>query len=555
MVLKLPEKQYSKIYPQTGVRIALLLVFCFVLYFLNLGQWDLWNPDEPRYAQVAREMVNGGDWILMHFNGKIYGDKPPLFFWMIALSSYLWGGFTSFSARFPSAFFGTLTVLLTFLIGKGLYSSRMGFLSGFVLATSLEFTYLSTRANIDTTLTFFTTASLLCFFQWYLWSKEEKSRNKKIKDLSIYGLYIGMALATLAKGPVGFILPLFVSLIYLIVQRDWKGIRGMRILTGMLLFVAIVLSWYLPAVFSAGKAYLQETLFKHTVDAYVKGWTHVRPIYYYLYNFPVDFLPWVFFLPATIVYGYSREMMEKRREFFFLLIWFAVIFLFFSLSKGKRAIYLLPLYPAASLMVGKLWDDFISNPMDHFRREWISFPLYGLMGLVLMAGGTIPWVVSMRFHSYMPYSLPIAFLMVGGSLAMFVLYRFKNQGAIFFLIIGMMAGGFFYTSRVVFPLVNPYKSARFISHEITERIQPGDKLAVYRGFGTGPYNFYTGIVPILELEGQEDLLHFLGSTERVFCLLKFRDFSKFHTKEGRPKVQLISRRKVGDDDIVLISNR
>ncbi len=555
MVLKLPEKQYSKIYPQTGVRIALLLVFCFVLYFLNLGLWDLWNPDEPRYAQVAREMVNGGDWILMHFNGKIYGDKPPLFFWMIALSSYLWGGFTSFSARFPSAFFGTLTVLLTFLIGKGLYSSRMGFLSGFVLATSLEFTYLSTRANIDTTLTFFTTASLLCFFQWYLWSKEEKSRNKKIKDLSIYGLYIGMALATLAKGPVGFILPLFVSLIYLIVQRDWKGIRGMRILTGMLLFVAIVLSWYLPAVFSGGKAYLQETLFKHTVDAYVKGWTHVRPIYYYFYNFPVDFLPWVFFLPAAIVYGYSREMMEKRREFFFLLIWFAVIFLFFSLSKGKRAIYLLPLYPAASLMVGKLWDDFISNPMDHFRREWISFPLYGLMGLVLMAGGTIPWVVSMRFHSYMPYSLPIAFLMVGGSLAMFVLYRFKNQGAIFFLIIGMMAGGFFYTSRVVFPLVNPYKSARFISHEITERIQPGDKLAVYRGFGTGPYNFYTGIVPILELEGQEDLLHFLGSTERVFCLLKFRDFSKFHTKEGRPKVQLISRRKVGDDDIVLISNR
>jgi 4-amino-4-deoxy-L-arabinose transferase-like glycosyltransferase len=500
-------------------------------------------------------MVNGGDWILMHFNGKIYGDKPPLFFWMIALSSYLWGGFTSFSARFPSAFFGMLTVLLTFLIGKGLYSSRMGFLSGFVLATSLEFTYLSTRANIDTTLTFFTTASLLCFFQWYLWSKEEKSRNKKIKDLSIYGLYIGMALATLAKGPIGFILPLFVSLIYLIVQRDWKGIRGMRILTGMLLFVAIVLAWYLPAVFSGGKAYLQETLFKHTVDAYAKGWTHVRPIYYYFYNFPVDFLPWVFFLPAAIVYGYSREMMEKRREFFFLLIWFAVIFLFFSLSKGKRAIYLLPLYPAASLMVGKLWDDFISNPMDHFRREWISFPLYGLMGLVLMAGGTIPWVVSMRFHSYMPYSLPIAFLMVGESLAMFVLYRFKNQGAIFFLIIGMMAGGFFYTSRVVFPLVNPYKSARFISHEITQRIQPGDKLAVYRGFGTGPYNFYTGIVPILELEGQEDLLHFLGSTERVFCLLKFSDFYKFHTKEGRPKVQLIARRMVGDNDIVLISNR
>jgi len=117
-----------------------------------------------------------------------------------------------------------------------------------------------------------------------------------------------------------------------------------------------------------------------------------------------------------------------------------------------------------------------------------------------------------------------------------------------------MAGGFFYTLRVVFPLVNPYKSARFISQEITSRIQPGEKLALYGGFGTGPYNYYTGIVPILELEGEENLIHLLESPERVFCILKFEDFYKFQIME-KPKVQLISRRKVGDDDIVLISNR
>ena len=161
------KKQLYHTYPQKWAQIIVLLGFCFLLYFLNLGQWDLWNPDEPRYAQVAREMINGGDWILMHFNGKVYEDKPPLFFWFIALSSYLWQGFSSFSVRFPAALFGTLTVLLTFLLGKNLYSTRTGFFSGLILATSLEFAYLSTRANIDTTLTFFTTASLLCFFQWY----------------------------------------------------------------------------------------------------------------------------------------------------------------------------------------------------------------------------------------------------------------------------------------------------------------------------------------------------------------------------------------------------
>jgi hypothetical protein len=177
------------------------------------------------------------------------------------------------------------------------------------------------------------------------------------------------------------------------------------------------------------------------------------------------------------------------------------------------------------------------------------------MGGMMIGGAAIPWVVSMKFPSYLLYSLPMAFFMVGGSLAMIVLHRFKSHGAILFLIIGIMAGGFFYTLRVVFPLINPYKSARFISQEVTSRIQSGERLCLYGGFGTGPYNFYTEVVPILELEKKEDLLNYLRSSERVFCLLKFRDFSSFQKMEGMPRIQLIARRNVGNDDIVLISNR
>ncbi len=210
------ESQFYRIYNRKGVQILILLGFCYFLYFFNLGLWDLWVPDEPKYAQVAKEMVDRGDWILMHFNGNVYGDKPPLFFWLIALSSYLWQGFTSFSVRFPSALFGTLTVLLTFLLGKRLYSSRAGFFSGLILATSSHFMYLSTRANIDATLTFFTTTSLFCFFLWYQYGSEKGlNEDRHIKNLLIYGFYVSMAFATLAKGPIGFILPLLVSLIYL----------------------------------------------------------------------------------------------------------------------------------------------------------------------------------------------------------------------------------------------------------------------------------------------------------------------------------------------------
>jgi 4-amino-4-deoxy-L-arabinose transferase-like glycosyltransferase len=564
------ERRFSRIYPQPWVQVGILIGFCIALYFLNLGRWDLWNPDEPRYAQVAREMVNGGDWILMHYNGKTYADKPPLFFWLIAFSSFFWQGFSSFSVRFPAALFGTLTVLATFFLGKTLYSSRTGFLSGLILATSLEFAYLSTRVNIDTTLTFFTTASLLCFFLWYRSGHPSpppsphrgegkgeggNSTRRWGRTVIIYGFYTGMALATLAKGPVGFILPLSVSLVYLVVKKEWGTLKRMRLLSGLVLLIVIVLLWYLPAVIKGGEDYLHATLFKHTIDRYAQGWSKSRPITYYLYNFPIDFLPWVFFVPAALVYGFSREKLEKSRDFLFLFVWFALIFLFFSLSKGKRGVYLLPLYPAVSLMVGKLWDDFISTPLDRFRNAWISVPLYGLMGMALIGGAAIPWILSMKFPSYLRYSLPITFLLVGGGLVMFVLCRFKNYAAIFFLLIGMVTGGYFYTARVIFPLVNPYKSARFLAQEITARIQPGEKLVVYGRVSTGPFNYYTGIVPILDLSNMADLFSLLDSSDRVFCLLDEKAFSQFRKTEGRPKVQLISRRMVGDEEIVLVSNR
>ncbi len=541
--------------PQPWAQVVLLLGLCVIVYFVNLGQWDLWNPDEPRYAEVSREMVNRGDWILMHRNGNLYTDKPPLFFWAIGLSSIFWREVTPFSARFPSALFGTLTVLLTFFIGKRLYSSRTGFLSGLVLATSVQFAYLSTRGNMDTTLTFFTTASILCFLRWYQRRQEGEGFPERMQGLSFYGYYIGMGLATLAKGPVGFILPLGVTLLFLLVQKDWKGMKRMRLLPGMLLFMAIVFVWYFPAVLRGGRYYLNETLLHHSVERFAIGSSHIRPIYYYLYNFPADFLPWIIFLPAAMAYGFSRAMTAKRKEFLILMVWFVFIFLFFTLSKGKRGLYFLPLFPAASLMIGKLWEDLTSFSVRHLRREWVAIPLYGLIGVIFVAGVALPWAISAKLPSYFSYSLPVAFCLVGVSIGLFLFNRAKTYGVIFLMIVGMMAGGFFYALRVVFPLVNPYKSARFVCQEVTSQMQPGDKLALYGDFEPAPYNFYTGIVPIPVFEEQEALSLFLRSQERVFCLLRFRDFLNFQKAEIRPEFKLILRRRVGDGEFAVISNR
>jgi 4-amino-4-deoxy-L-arabinose transferase-like glycosyltransferase len=375
-----------------------------------------------------------------------------------------------------------------------------------------------------------------------------------------------MALATLAKGPVGFILPLFATLFFLLVQKDWKGIKAMRLHLGLPLLLGVVLAWYLPAVLKGGMDYFNTTLLHNVVDRFAKGSSHIRPFYYYFSNFPVDYLPWFIFLPGAIVYGFSKGMKAKKREFLFLMVWFVFIFTFFSLSKGKRGLYLLPLFPAASIMIGKLWEDFMSFSTKHFQKKWVTIPLFLLIGVILLAGVALPLVFSVRlpFNQLelppnLPYtfsdSVPVAFFLIALSVSLILVKRMKNYRTVFFLIIIMMTGGFFYTLRVVFPLINPYKSARFICQEITSRIQPGESLAIFGDFEPGPYNFYTGIVPIIVLEEEEALFDLLKSPGRVFCLFRLRDFLRFERMEGVPKFQFITRRPVGDTDFVLISNR
>jgi 4-amino-4-deoxy-L-arabinose transferase-like glycosyltransferase len=433
-----------------------------------LDRSELRKPDEIRYAQVAREIVEGGDWISMHLHGRPYLEKPPLFFWLIAGSSYLWGSVTPVSARFPSALLGSLTVLIVFFMGKALYDSRTGFLSALILATSFGFARFSTRANIDATLTFFTTASFFSFLQWYRWNKEGSARQKDVRRLSIYGFYVSMALATLTKGPIGFLFPLMASLIFLLIQKDWRGMREMRLLSGLGLFLAIVLCWYLPAVLKGGETFLHQTLFHKTIDYYSKGLGHAKPIYFYLANFPASFLPWSLFLPGAMVYGYLEWAKRKRKEVLFVFTWFIVIFLFLSFSLAKRNLYLLPLYPAASLMVSKLWGDFIFNQMRDFRREWISFPIYALIGLIFVLGLMILWAVSKRFPSYLFGTLPVAVFLVSGSWVVFFLYRSKRYGSAFFLFVGIMAVGFFYVEHFLFLSDEQFKSVPFILSLIKE---------------------------------------------------------------------------------------
>src|SRR6185295_4631167 len=163
-----------------------------------------------------------------------------------------------------------------------------------------------------------------------------------------------MALATLAKGPVGLVLPIIAALPLTLIERDFRSARRMFALPGVLLYLAITLSWFGLFAWRLGPGEALEVLLHQNVERYVGAWNATHPVWYYLWRFPVGFFPWIIFLPWGIAHALSGDERERRGVGLFLLTWIAAIFLFFSFSTGKRGVYIIPLYPAAAILVARL---------------------------------------------------------------------------------------------------------------------------------------------------------------------------------------------------------
>ncbi len=175
-----------------------------------------------------------------------------------------------------------------------------------------------------------------------------------------------------------------------------------------------------------------------------------------------------------------------------------------------------------------------------------------LLGAILKGART-----GEKYLSYVPYTsyAPFLFMLPVLSILLPLAHRLKHRSLVFLLIVLTVGIGFFWGTRFIFPKVDPYKSARFLSQEVQQAMKPGDKLAMYGGFAIGPYNFYTGIVPIVDIESDEELVTFFRSKERVFCLIQNHEYEALKKKDLGIPLHLITRRKVGSKDIVLVSNQ
>lgn len=331
----------------TGITLTLL---CFLLYWWGLGDVPFYTKGEPREATVVWEIYTTHEWILPLRNGHIIPSKPPLFHWLGTLVSYASGGVSEFSIRFPSAALATIGVLLTYGTGVALWGVEAGVVAAVALATSFEWSRAATTARVDMTLTVCMVAAFLSFLFLY--------RRGIVRRREVFVFYVLLGLATLAKGPVGAILPGLTVVIFLALRHNLAFLRRLHVITGGFIVVLIAGSWYGLALWHGGYDFFTKQIMKENVlRFFTSDAGHEHPLYYFLPNLFLGMAPWSFFFPPLLVFLYRQRRAWLEKEYLYLIVWIATVFLFYSVATSKRSVYILPLYPAAALLLGAWWQE------------------------------------------------------------------------------------------------------------------------------------------------------------------------------------------------------
>jgi hypothetical protein len=530
---------------------GLILGATLPLFFWALGDRNIWIPLEARYALVAREMAEAGRWILPHLGGQVYTDKPPLLFWAIALVSSLGPGVNEWTSRLPSALAAIGVCLATWGMGARLFSPRAGSLAALALATSAGFFWSGRQALPDMILTLWTTSACWALWEWVV----AKRRAAAI----VAGLSMG--LATLTKGPVGFVLPTLTLLAYLMIRRHWRVLWGSEALLCLGTFLGVTLAWFLPAMVQGGMAYAHATLLHHTLERYVSAWEHTAPWHFYLGAFPTEFLPWTLFLPYALIYGAQRAQHRTHEGWWFALCWLVAILVFFSMSTGKRDIYILPAFPAAALLVGWIWSSWWERTPVGGTGWAMRLPAavlaLGLLGLATGIWGGIGFLSSR--NSLLLPSSPDLRLWMGLLLAVMGVF----MGAVALVMRARMV----YTSImgctwlsmliavvwIYIPQFNAHYPIKSFAADIHAEVAPEMPLQLCGSLNDLALRFnLRQFVPALP--DTSEVKRYLEGDEEAFCVIESETYRVLHELTGRT-FAIVARQEFNRATLLLISNR
>lgn len=364
---------------------SILLVLFLASSMVGLSGRLLTAYDEARYAEIARGMLESGDWVTPRLSGIEHWHKPPLTYWTIA-ASFAVLGLNEFAARLPSALAAMASVVALYGLGRMLYGRRAGVLGAIVLASSLLFNVMGRLATPDMLLT--------CFTCWavHFMVRAALHGDRRGSCAVLRGLFLGLGFMT--KGPLIFIFVVVPALVFVAVTQRWKMLRAMKPWLSAATMCVVALPWFV--VVCIQNAGLLNYLVKFQTFERVASDIHGRSgsLLYYVRVLLYGFFPWVLFLPYAIARGTSlwvRSLDEAKARGLFLLVLALVPFVFFSLSRSKGLAYLVPALPAAALLVGRLLDEAMFA-RDAWAQSFRVNVWVALVGMLLFAG----WAVLLR---------------------------------------------------------------------------------------------------------------------------------------------------------------
>jgi len=459
--------------------VFLLLFVSYLQFFHQLGGLGLVGPDEPRYAQVAREMATSGDFVTPRLHGEPWFEKPILYYWLAALA-FKAIAVSELAARLPSALAGLLGLVAVFWVGRHWVSPRCGLAAALILASSPMYFSLARAASTDMLLTSALTVSLACIY--FAWFGQRADTVATVQGNAwSYGVYVFLALAVLAKGPVGVVLAGASTVLFALTTKRWDLLKRLYHPRAMLLGFVVVLPWYWLCYRANGWLFIQEFLINHNLARFATDrYRHAQPFWFYIPVVFAGFLPWVFQVIAPACYWLRHLCRASRNDLQMALFWAWALFpfVFFSLSRSKLPGYALPMFPALALLAAKQWDSYWKPSSPERPSPGQRLSLYLQAGFVIVLGLVLPLGAGILNPEVRLRSLQILLcaIGIGGTL---LVWRWKPMALFGIQLAGVVLAVLLVTERIA-PRVDAAESARQLAGVLQQNGYAGQPIFIYR---------------------------------------------------------------------------
>lgn len=550
--------------------LILLLIVVVPLFSLGLSNHGLWSADEPRVAEIGREMMVTGNWAVPMLNRKPFLEEPPLYYGALALTFKAFGGASDKVARIPSALFAFATVLVLFFLANSIFGPRVALLSGIILATTGEYFRVAHWVIVDNALTFFVVSAMVLFITGFL------TENSRKKLLCYTLMYVAATLAFYSKGFIGIVIPGLGILAFLVMEKSFKEILSMRLWLGALIFVVMTLPWFVALWQQAGWEHLNVFFVHNHLQRFLPAGMagqisgsasgHHHPFYYYITEFPNGFLPWSILLIPVLFHAFSKSgklsdlsaLPAKGR--LFAKCWFFAGIIFLSIASTKRTLYLMPIFAPISLLTASYINvTLTSRSVDKIGTIflWVFVILLFAIGIALtpvyfylkevyllnMPAGFLPWVLVI--------SVLVTAMAFAGAF-----YLHRRNLVRYWISIGVsVILVLIFTLVAIVPVLDKHKSFVPFCDRVNALVPADQPLYAYQPDETlrGVVPFYTGRFVVETEEVGNDLL---SQKEPVYLMI--RDRGEVVEKEllSTGKLHILVKQMMGTDrTLVLFSNK